>query len=160
MKKSAALFILVFLCTNMEAQWLKTNVGIKLRDTPDVAGEPKVLPAGTEYVFIDSLEKEYYHIKTKSYGEGYANKMWWRGSDATPSTTNTTSTPAKKYKTIFERFIEAYGQPTKRDEYNSGDYHSITFTWYCSLGNYRSVTFVYKSGEWTKDSEYTTDCIK
>lgn len=60
--------------------------------------------------------------------------------------------PIRYYKII-------YGAPDSEDDFVSGSYTSKTLVWHCVAGKYRSVNFVLKYGSWTKESEYTSDCI-
>ncbi len=57
-------------------------------------------------------------------------------------------------------YKNVYGKPDNEDEFHSGSYWTITYTWYCVEGKYRSITFKYNNGMWKVDSRYTTDCIK
>lgn len=57
------------------------------------------------------------------------------------------------------KYISLYGEPTSTSDYTSGDYVSKTLVWHCAKGKYRSVDFLYKDGNWIKESEYASDCI-
>lgn len=53
-----------------------------------------------------------------------------------------------------------FGTPDDKSEYVSGDYKSVTYTYYCYNGKYQSVTYssLEKCEDWEK-STYTSDCI-
>jgi hypothetical protein len=51
-----------------------------------------------------------------------------------------------------------YGTPSEKDTY-SGDYKSITYTYYCYNGRYRSVTYSNYNCEGWEKTEYTSNCI-
>jgi hypothetical protein len=73
----------------------------------------------------------------------------------------TVASPVKVYTdSSIQGAIKLYGPEDKRDEYTSGDYDSITLTWYCVNGSYRSITYVFKDGEYKKQTGYRSDCIK
>lgn len=54
-----------------------------------------------------------------------------------------------------------YGDPDDRSIYASGDYESVTYTYYCYDGQYRSVTFTRTDAcSDYERSDYTSDCIE
>ncbi len=60
----------------------------------------------------------------------------------------------------MEIIKQMYGTPDEVSEYESGDYRSITYTYYCVNGRYRSIDFVLTPNGWEKESEHTSNCIK
>ena len=55
-----------------------------------------------------------------------------------------------------------YGPADSWDEYDgSGDYKSVTYTYYCYQGEYHSITYTSgdKCEEWYESSHFRSNCI-
>ncbi len=113
------------------------KAGAKLRDEPRAFGKQiKFLKENTIVILLKKGEipnDDYYYIITENKDEGYINEIWLELSGYTKDDTN---------------------------EYKSGNYHSITYTYYCAGGKYRSIDFVKTPKGWEKESEHTSNCIK
>jgi hypothetical protein len=63
-------------------------------------------------------------------------------------------------KDIIQYYKSLYGKPDSETDFTYDTYRTKDLTWNCVRGKYRSISFVYKYGSWSKESEYATECIK
>jgi len=119
--------------------------GARLRDKPKAFGKQiKFLEKNTTIVLLGKKDF-YYNIITEDKDEGYINEIWLE---------------LKLYeRTPMEITKYMYGKPDKISEYESDDYRSITYIYYCAGDKYRSINFILKPKGWKKESEHTSDCI-
>ena len=178
------ILLLSFLSVNLTAQFTITcnNDSVPIRLKPENKSKPIVrINTGTQMRPI-AQSGDFIKVIYKS-DTGYIKKTFIKGLseiiqsdnnnvikkhldfvkkiDDLPDETPKVETPKKLNLSdaTINGAIEMYGTDYKRETYQSGDYDSITLTWHCALGKYRSITYLFKEGFYKKESEYVSDCI-
>jgi hypothetical protein len=62
-------------------------------------------------------------------------------------------------RNVILYFRNIYGKPDSESDFSYSSYMSKTLTWNCADGRYRSITFIYNNGTWSKESEFASECI-
>ena len=148
---------------NISKPIVRINTGTQMKPIAQSGDFIKVIyKSDTGYIkrtFIKGLSEiiqsdNYYNVLKKHLD--FVNKI-----NDLPNETPKVETPKKLNLSdaTINGAIEMYGTDYKREIYQSGDYDSITLTWHCALGKYRSITYLFKEGFYKKESEYVSDCI-
>lgn len=152
--KKLLFVLLVFISSivygQKEGETITLKGGGKLKSDLTLNSNVTWITPNSKITIIKYEKYDYYLVKTEKDSIGYMNSVWF-----------SLTMNADFHKPIddIEISINEYGNSYKVDTYSSGDYKSKTYTWTCSKGKYRTITFVYKNFKWVKDSEYTSECL-
>lgn len=179
MKKLVFTILIVVITMALFAQPVKTTCNYDsaaLRIKPSVDSTCIVtVPIGAPITVLAIANAEFYKVSFKTY-TGYmrkaniihivTDKNGYNHNDYELLERVPYEDPSKEFDRIMrentditiEGARKAYGVEDKRSQYKSGDLDSVTLTWRCANGKYRSITYVLKK-EYVKESEYVSDCI-
>jgi len=161
--KKIFVFIIILTCAiNVKAQTKIIGIGdtVKLTTSFNLWKSPadisvlRRLTKGTSVVIL-SFDNSYFNVSI--VGDTSNGYLYYTAIDMVY---NPTKYPAKHFDDEITKNIESFGSPDKTTNYSTNEYNSKTLTWYCVMGRYRQLTFVQKNGNWIKDSEYDSECIK
>lgn len=139
-----------------------------LRVKPGSASDVKIkIPKNAEILVISQIDDNYFKVVYKT-DTGYLINLFI-GDNTTPQLRKEIANKLSKLpggKSVVPEITDdidwarkLYGPENKKTKFVSGEYDSITLTWYCVNGKYRSVTYLKYNGKYIKDSEYVSDCI-
>lgn len=133
----------------------------------------KVVIVDTSSCFFDHHSMKYYEIKfiqnNKEFVVWSAVGNLCESKRIVRSTTQYTNNDDARVRstTQYTNNYDArvwyrtyYNDPDEISNYSSGEYESTTYTWFCSKGVYKSVTFIYDNSNWKVESSYTSNCIE
>ena len=168
MKMLLMTFLIILLTTYLFSQ--KVGDKILVTEETDLYTESSIMAKSNKLAINDTiniLEKEnergYYYVGSK-YGKGYINStkivqfVKFQNPKYKKSIEDNKAWKESRINEM-DTYISRYGEPSSSSEYKTDDYVSRTLIWHCAGGKYRSMDFEYKNGNWTKTSEYTSDCI-
>lgn len=141
----------------VDVEYVLNSNGI-LRDKPIFYGNELVsVPKGDTIRVVQIMDIGYLKVKTKSGSEGFMNEVFLFNPDYEYMTHSNYVLNYSDPRNIDKKI---YGNPNQQTEYNSDNYNSQSFVWYCANGYYRKIDYVYNNGEWKRESEFKSDCIK
>ena len=162
MKKLMFILLMTLISFGISAQEVSIGDTIILKSggrlwdqpPPEISTIMSFLKNDAKVTLLKEAKYGYYQIITENKGVGYINEIWFELSGYTKP-----NYIKPRLLTPMERTKKIYGNPDDISEYKSNGYHSITYTYYCAKGRYRSITYVKKSYGWRRDSEHTSNCI-
>lgn len=169
MKNLILLFGVIFFAEPLFCQSagdkLLLSEACNLYNTPSIMGKATLLPANDTITILQPEDEKtgYYYVRYRDT-TGYINaiKVVLSKKLENPGYRKTRDKSLKEtesLKKVVEYFTSLYGKPDDSSLFTTDVIKSRTLVWFCSQGNYRSVSLKLEKGEWVKEAETVSDCI-